>query len=334
MFDLAEAVARSPRTLVVPLMGFPGANLTQTSLRDNLFDAETHASSILALANTHRPDMVFPMMDLAVEAGALGVHVDFPENDSPTVIEHPVRRVSDLARFRDADILTHPRLVSFLETLRHLRKALDIPVAAYVTGPFTLAGLLIGAKQIAEATIEDPTLPLKTLDLTTRIISSYAAACVDAGADLIAYLEPMAVMLSPDSFEQFSGVFVSKILSQLDVPGVLHICGDSTHLIPNMCSTGVQGLSLDAVISLPALRKIVPSDIVLMGNIDPVSPMAVGSVGDVWSDVTRLRREMEGARNFVLSTGCDLPLDTPQANIAAFMDAGRALIENHAEGRD
>ena len=38
-------------------------------------------------------------------------------------------------------------------------------------------------------------------------------------------------------------------------------------------------------------------------------------------------REMEPYPNFVLSTGCDLPQETPRENIQAFMDAGRLVRE-------
>jgi hypothetical protein len=34
---------------------------------------------------------------------------------------------------------------------------------------------------------------------------------------------------------------------------------------------------------------------------------------------------MRGHRNFILSTGCDLPEDTPFANLDAFMSAGMGL---------
>ncbi len=323
MFSLVDAARERAKPLVVPLMGYPGAALTQTSLRDNLFRSELHARSILALYERHQPDLVFPMMDLAVEAGALGLHVEFPENESPTVTEHPVRQTADLKRFEAIDVLMDKRLISFLETLSHLRKQLDTPVAAYVTGPFTLAGLLMGATQIAEATIENPTLTVAVLELATRVIKDYALASVDAGAQLVVYLEPTAVMLSPSFFQTFSGSFVAQIEEVLDVPGVLHICGDTTHLIPHIIKTGVQGLSLDSLVKFADARKAVPSEIVLIGNIDPVSIMAQGSEMQVRSAVRSLLDDMHGDASFVLSTGCDLPLETPQRNIRTFMEEGR-----------
>ncbi len=324
MFNLVKAATESLSPLVVPLMGYPGAQLTQSRLRDNLFESALHTRSILALHEAHQPDMVFPMMDLAVEAAALGLHVDFPDNESPTVTEHPVHKLEDLNRFKSIDVLANPRLVSFLETLTNLRHEIDTPVATYVTGPFTLAGLLMGATQIAEATIEQPELTLEVIALATHVITEYAAACVEAGAQLVAYLEPTAVMLSPRSFQTFSGAFVEQIDRQLDAPGVLHICGDTTHLIPHMCKTGVQGLSLDSVVKFGTAIQLMPEDVILIGNIDPVSVMAYGEESAVRTSVQNLLDEMQGIRNFLLSTGCDLPMDTPQANIAAFMETGRS----------
>ena len=45
-----------------------------------------------------QPDGLFCLMDLSVEAGALGLEVLFPEMDTPTVVEHPVRTRADLER--------------------------------------------------------------------------------------------------------------------------------------------------------------------------------------------------------------------------------------------
>jgi uroporphyrinogen decarboxylase len=37
---------------------------------------------------------------------------------------------------------------------------------------------------------------------------------------------------------------------------------------------------------------------------------------------------MSGADNFILSTGCDLPMDTPMENIDAFMKVARNWKKN------
>ena len=41
------------------------------------------------------------------------------------------------------------------------------------------------------------------------------------------------------------------------------------------------------------------------------------------AETTELMKQMEFYPNFVLSTGCDMPQETPLENIHAFMRAGR-----------
>ena len=45
-----------------------------------------------------------------------------------------------------------------------------------------------------------------------------------------------------------------------------------------------------------------------------------------------LLEAMQPYHNFILSTGCDLPLEAPLANIQAFMDAGRGQPLSVPEG--
>jgi uroporphyrinogen decarboxylase len=309
--------------LVSPLIGYPGARLTDTTLRQNLFDAGIHASTIRRLWEEFRHDIVFPMMDLTVEAGALGVRVRYPENESPTVEQHPVVGEADLERLRDVDVLADTRLRSFLETIRRLKSGVDAIHGAYVVGPFTLAGLMMGAAEIARATVLRPEYVRRLIAFTTHAVQVYAEACQAAGAEVIAFLEPTAVMLSPKSFAAFSGEPISQLARSLDVFTVLHICGNTERLIPEMCRTGVDALSLDSAVDLPAVASAVPSDVVLIGNVDPVGMMGSPDPRRVIDAVRTLRKGMSRYSNFVLSTGCDLPLETPLANVAAFMEEGR-----------
>jgi len=308
---------------VAPLIGYPGARLTGTTLRENLFDAGTHANSLRAIGSRWHPDILLPMMDLSVEAAALGLSVRFPDNESPTVEEHPVRDSADLDRFGAADIVADPRLQSFLSTILELADRAETPLGAYVVGPFTLTGLLMGANEAAIATIRNPDLVHAVLQFSTRVSRAYTHACVEAGADLIVILEPTAVLLSPVAFSEFSGQYVQSIASDCSAISVLHICGDTTALLDAMCETGVHGLSLDSVVDFGVAIKNVPQSIVLIGNVDPVRVMGAADPSVVTTAVRDLLKAMKGHRNFILSTGCDLPLDTPPENIDKLIHTAR-----------
>jgi uroporphyrinogen decarboxylase len=320
---LREALQRRVAPLVSPLVGYPGARLTGTTVRENVFDAAIHTNTIRQLWEEYQYDIVFPMMDLAVEAGALGLRVRYPENESPTVEEHPVAMEADLERFRDVDVLSDARLQSFLETIRRLKSTVDAVHGAYVVGPFTLAGLMMGASEIARATIRCPEQVRRLVDFTTNVVRTYAEACQSAGAELIVFLEPTAVMLSPKSFMEFSGDAIFQLAYGSKVWTVLHICGDTERLIPAMCRTGVDALSLDSAVDLPAIALTVPSEVVLIGNVDPVTVMGSSDPRRVSNAVRELCKGMSRHPRFILSTGCDLPLETPLANVTAFMEEGR-----------
>ena len=104
---------------------------------------------------------------------------------------------------------------------------------------------------------------------------------------------------------------------------ILHICGDTSHLVKNMCATGAQGLSLDSPVDLARAAREVDPDVVLIGNIDPVGVMVQETPEGVRRAVRALLDSMEPYENFILSTGCDLPYETPFENIDAFMKEGR-----------
>jgi len=321
---LSETLLGAPRRLVAPLMGYPGINITNTSIKQNEFNWGVQFWTVSELVHEFRPDIAFFIMDLAVEASALGLPVRFPLLESPSVEYHLVKEVSDLQQFMACDILKDGRARTYIDTMKMMAMYLDTIPGAYCTGPFTLGGLMMGANEIALATALDPEVVHRVLEVATSVIVRYVKALAQAGAKVLAVLEPTAVMLSPAAFEDFSGKYVRQVFAA--APGcvpVLHICGHSTHLLDRMVETGAEGLSLDAPIDFPAAAKALPSNVALIGNVDPVSVMRDGRPSQVTEAVRQLSDAMGPWRNFILSTGCDLPPDTPLDNIRAFMDAGR-----------
>jgi len=73
------------------------------------------------------------------------------------------------------------------------------------------------------------------------------------------------------------------------------------------------------------LKKIVPEEIALMGNLDPIK-IFLQSAPDQVAEATRsLRESLKDAKNFILSSACDIPINAPLENIAVFMKAAREI---------
>jgi len=316
---LIDMVKSAGRRLAAPLAGYPGIQITRSTVKQNEFNAELQTRSLYKLAERIQPDMIFTLMDLSTEAGALGMPVRYPIADSATVEWHPVKSVADLEQYKVVDHLYDGRVWVYLETVRLLRKKVEIPIGCYVIGPFTLAGLMMGANDIAVATIESPQVVEAAVMFCENVVTSYAKALLAAGADVIAILDPTAGMLSPKSYWEFAGISVQNVIRHLDTRTILHICGDTTRLVKAMCETGAQGLSLDSLVNFGEVAKRMPKDIVLIGNVDPVATMLHGTPEKVRKETTALLDSMSEFENFIPSTGCDLPAETPIENVEEFV---------------
>ncbi len=331
LFKFVKEANDNKRRLVVPLVGFPGLNMTGGTIKLAQQNYSEHFKTIKANVEKFKPDVIFPFMDLSVEANALGRYTIFPKSDSATVVKDKFN-LEDLAALEKINIQTDMRLLGYVETVKLMSNELPSSIlkGAYVTGPYTLTALLIGADEAAIATIMSPDDLHKVCRFATEKIKEYVKLLIESGAQLVCMLEPSAVMLGPMQFEEFSGQYVkdiSNICHHSDVSSIYHVCGNTMHLIEKMSDSGVDALSLDSLeagVDLPEAAKRVPEDVVIMGNISPIGALLNGKTDVVEKEVIQLLERMEPFPNFILSTGCDLPQQTPIENIEAFMKAGRS----------
>ena len=269
---------------VSPLMGFPGVKATGNSMTGALTDTGAHLASLRFLEDRYHPPCLFSLMDLTVEAEALGLPISFVEGGPPSVVEHPVDGKEKLLELRVPDPSSSDRMPLFLRVASSMGDFVRGLPGSYVIGPFTLAGELVGAEELAVRTIVDPVFSRDAVRFCAEIISTYAGALAEAGARVVTVLEPTAVILSSTKFKEYCSEPLSGIASRITALGsspLLHVCGDSTHLLEAMGGCGFEGLSLDSPVDLgPALEKT-PSDTLIIGNIDLFSIMVEGSARDV-----------------------------------------------------
>ena len=316
----------SKRKMIVPLVGAPGARLTGTTLKQNLTDASVQIESLTRLYERLQPDAMLPFMDLTIEAEALGLEINSPEDDNPSIKSHPVKTREDFEIIKNNWRGISGKMPLYVDIIKSMSDRLPKTVKkfAYVIGPITLVSELMGVAEAAEATVEQPDFIADMLDFSVEVIGDYANALFDAGADAMCVLEPTAVLLSPRSYKKNSQrPFKALVKKVNNRPLILHVCGDTKYILKGMCDSGTVGLSLDTPMNFPELAKTVPENIDLIGNIDPVAIILEATPEEVEKVTIEFIKNMKGIDNFILSTGCDIPLDTPMENLDAFMRAGR-----------
>ena len=83
--SLARAAFAEGRRLVAPLAGFPGVEMIGSTIKIAQQNFGEHYKAVRKLVDEFHPDLVFPLMDLSVEANALGRYTVFPRGESATV---------------------------------------------------------------------------------------------------------------------------------------------------------------------------------------------------------------------------------------------------------
>ena len=74
-------------------------------------------------------------------------------------------------------------------------------------------------------------------------------------------------------------------------------------------------------IDMGEMVKKIPENILVMGNVDPASQFRNGTPESVKAATIALMQKCASHRNFVPSSGCDIPPMSPWENIDAFFEA-------------
>jgi uroporphyrinogen decarboxylase len=138
--------------------------------------------------------------------------------------------------------------------------------------------------------------------------------------------EPVAGLLSPALEEEFSSPYIKRIVDAVQEDGfavVYHNCGDNVpKMLESILSTGCAAYHFGNAVDMEKdIIAKVPSDTLVMGNIDPAGTLRMGDTQKVRAETLELLERCARYDNFLLSSGCDIPPMTPWENIDAFFAA-------------
>lgn len=319
-----EEVKASSKRVAVPIMTHPGIEYIGKTVRDAVTDGKVHFEAIKALADRYPSAASTVIMDLTVEAEAFGAKILIPENEIPTVTE---RLVSDAASVEALAVptLDAGRVPEFLKANRlSVEQIADRPVFAGCIGPFSLAGRLYDMSEIMVAIYIEPDVIMTLLDKCTAFLIDYCKALKATGVAGVVMAEPAAGLLSDEDHMVYATPYVKQIVDAVqddDFTVILHNCGNMGQCTHAMVECGARALHFGNLVDIPQALQEVPEEMLVMGNLDPVNVIQQATPEAVMAAATDLLEKTATAKNFVLSTGCDLPPEVPEANIKAFFEA-------------
>lgn len=320
---LQETIGQKERR-AIPIMTHPGIELCGKTVRDAVTNGEVHAEAICRLNEQYPSAAPTVIMDLTVEAEAFGAKIVFPEDEVPSVTE-PL--VSDKDSIDNLQIpsLEAARIPEYLKANRLTAQRIkDKPVFAGCIGPFSLAGRLFGLSELMIALYVEPENIMVLLDKCTRFLIDYCGAIKQTGVHGVIMAEPAAGLISNEDSVLYSSTYARRVVEAVQDENfivILHNCGNGGHCTDAMIQSGAAGLHFGNKIAMVEALADCPEDRLVMGNLDPVGLFKQSSSDEVYTATMNLLQQTASWKNFVLSTGCDVPPHIPAENIKAFYQA-------------
>lgn len=332
-----QAVLRGEFADRIPVMlhNFPMAvREARMSQREYRSAPAKVAAVFIQAVETYDYDGIVVDLDTATLAGALGVPVDFPDDD-PARCERPL--LTDLARARElppVDVAGDARVQICVEAVRILKDYFGDEVC--VRGncdqlPFSLASMLRGAEEwmmdLLDPEQEENVAVL--VDYCGRATARFLEVMAAAGADMLSNGDSPAGpdLISPLMYRKHAQPWEQRIARwshQLGKPYLLHICGNTSAILGDMLATGADVLELDYKTDVHAACDACRNRAVFCGNLDPSGVLARGTPEGVARKTRELLDVFAGNPRFILNAGCAIPATTPPENLHAMLRAARS----------
>lgn len=329
MHKWLDDMLHADRKKALPVLSFPGASLLGIDVKELIFSAENQANAMAAVAARVDSAASVSLMDLSVEAECFGAPIHISEHEVPTVTGCIVS-TPEAAEALKIPAVGAGRTNIYIQAIRlAVQKITDRPVFAGVIGPFSLAGRLTDVTEAMIYCYEEPEMMHTVLEKASAFLIEYIRAYKAAGANGIVMAEPLAGLLSPELAETFSAQYVKKINDAVksdDFIVIYHNCGNTVILtIDSILSTGSDAYHFGDAIDMAEMLRHIPENVIAMGNVAPAQVLRNGTVETVKQKTAEIMQACCGHKNFVISSGCDIPPATPWENIDAFFDAVQAF---------
>lgn len=322
MYKWAEHLISLEEKPSMPVVTYPGLSIIGKNVTDMTNSGKVQFQCINAISKRY-PEMpaVLMSMDLSIEAEAFGAPVIFSDHEVPSVSDRLLFNSEEVENLEIPE-LTSKRISEYIHAAELAAKAnFNKPVLAGTIGPFSLAGRLFDITEIMTEILIDPDHMHMLLDKCTTFILKYIKALKKAGVNGVLMAEPAAGLLSPDQCDEFSSKYVKMIVDEIQDENfiiILHNCGHTEELVESMINTGAKGFHFGNAVNMSVILPRIPLDRLAFGNIDPAGKIMNGNPEIVSEEINLLKEKHSKYKNYVISSGCDIPLASPLENIDVF----------------
>lgn len=317
---------KKDRTPVFPLLMSFAADRYGVSYRQ--FASESHilAESQLHILEMFRIDAITSCSDAFRVSADLGGNVIFPESTPPFLAKPLIRNADDFLHLKKPDVgCSKGRMADRIIATGEMVKSagMESLVLGWVDMPFAEACSVCGISAFMLMLYDNPELAHDILGFLTDIVIDFAAAQLEAGAPMVGAGDAAASLLSPALYRTFALPYEQRVCAAVhQAKGLvkLHICGNTEHLLLDMCTTCADLYNIDHMVSMELAADVYgKARKAYKGNMNPVlllnmTPEECGKRSSGY--ITRFANEQ-----YILSCGCEIPAAVEDNVLHAFCNA-------------
>lgn len=326
MYQWLTEMKSAPAKKSLPVLSFPGIQfMPGVTVGKLMCDSALQADCMKIVADHLDSAASVSFMDLSVEAEAFGSKIMMFDDDVPAVQGALVSSLEE-AQSLSVPSVDAGRASICVEAIRLVKQQItDRPVLAGVIGPFSLAGRLVDVTEAMIYCYEEPEMLHIVLEKCVEFSINYINEFKKAGANGVVMAEPLAGVISPDHEKEFSAPYVKRIVDAVQDENfivIYHNCGNYTYLMTDsIAQNGCRAFHFGNTVDMLQMLQAFPSDMLIMGNIDPAGQFRNGTPESMKSAVAQMMSDCGDHPNFIPSSGCDVPPMSPWKNINAFEEA-------------
>ena len=311
------------------LMRF-AAKYSGVNYRDFCLNYMDKCSTNLRCAADFSYDWVNVMSDPYAEAVSFGTRINYPLNSLPVVESLLINEIQDIDKLKPLIITDHPRLVSRIDEIRNYKRLVGDSqfICGWVEGPLAEYCDLRDLSAACLDFYEHPEALLKALEIITESALIFMEAQIKAGAHCIGIGDAVCSLISPDLYSEYVFPFEKALINHAHSLGAkvkLHICGNTTAILPDMIRTGADIVDVDHLVgSMEKFLPLLSANQVFSGNSDPVSVIQNGTHAQVVASVHTCFTDTKGRG--IVSAGCEITPETTVERLSAYSAIAHRLI--------
>lgn len=267
--------------------------------------------------------------DNQIISESLGCKICFPEDEPPQYQYRVLGDTKDLSKLGKVDPRTSARMPVILEATREARAKLKNEWFIKTncdSGPFSVAAALRGEENFLMDLYDDEHFCFDLLEICADIVIKYGKEIANNGAHAITFGDSTAGLIGRQNYHKFAFPFTKHVIEELkktELPIFLHICGNSTDVLDLIVDTGADVIEIDSLVDLVYAKSIAGNRAAIEGNVHPTEILLQGTFDEVYTSSLKCIEDAGAKSGFILSSGCEVPRETPSENITAMVKAAR-----------